>query len=105
MGKGRVAITSTKARKEVAVLELRELQRQIEKGKREWALQLLAHVEELLDTLTEACEDPSLREIVAREFPHLEASVAALAVAASVIPPEPEVTLVVTIETAAEVGP
>jgi len=86
------------------MLEVRELQRQIEQGKREWALQLMAHVEELLDTLTEACEDPSLREIVAREFPHLEACVAALAVAASVIPPEPEVTLVITIESAREVG-
>jgi len=81
-----------------------ELRRQVERAAREEVLQLIAHVEELLDVLVARCENPSLREIVAREFKHLEASMAALAVAASVIPPEPEpITLVITIE-AAEVG-
>ena len=82
-----------------------ELRRQVERAAREEVLQLIAHVEELLDVLVARCENPSLREIVAREFKHLEASMAALAVAASVFPPEPEpITLVITIEAAEEVG-
>lgn len=58
--------------------------------RRERVYRALAYAEDLLQFLTEACEDPSLREIVAQEFRHLEAGLAALAYAAMAIPPEPE---------------
>jgi len=70
-------------------------------GRREKVLRALADVEDLLEFLAEACEDPSLRKIVAEHFKHLEASMAALAVAASVFPPEPEP---IPTESAREVG-
>jgi hypothetical protein len=68
---------------------LEELRRQIAQGERERVLSMLAHVEELLDELTLACENPSLRAIVARYFRALEAAMAALACAAGCVPPEP----------------
>jgi hypothetical protein len=58
--------------------------------RRERVYRALADAEDLLHFLTEACEDPSLREIVARYFKVLEACMAALAYAALRIPPEPE---------------
>jgi hypothetical protein len=58
--------------------------------RRERVYRALADAEDLLHFLTEACEDPSLREIVARYFKVLEACMAALAYAALCIPPEPE---------------
>ena len=70
-------------------------------SRKERVLRALADVEDLLDSLVEACEDPSLRKIVAEHFKHLEASMAALAVAAHVIQPEPEP---IPTESAAEVG-
>ena len=70
-------------------------------SRREKVLRALADVEDLLEFLAEACEDPSLREIVAEHFKYLEACMAALAVAAHVIPPEPEP---IPTESAREVG-
>jgi hypothetical protein len=58
--------------------------------RREEVLRALADLEDLFGVLTLACEDPSLREIVARHFKVLEACMAALAYAALCIPPEPE---------------
>jgi len=104
LGKGRVAITSTKARKEVAVFDdvmLLQLMGAIEAlekamastalGRKERVLRLLADVEDNLDELARLCEDPSLREIVAQYFKALEAGMAKLAVAAGMVAPEPEV--------------
>jgi hypothetical protein len=78
---------------------LEELRRQMAQLERERALSMLAHVEELLraladmedlfGVLTLACEDPSLRQIVAGRFKFLEACMAALAAAAGCVPPEP----------------
>ena len=59
-------------------------------GRREKVLRAIADVEERLEFLAQACEDPSLRQIVSARFKHLEASMAHLAVAAHVVPPEPE---------------
>jgi hypothetical protein len=78
---------------------LEELRRQMERWDRERALSALSHVEEVLrdladledlfGVLTLACEDPSLRQIVAGRFKFLEACMAALAAAAGCVPPEP----------------
>ena len=70
-------------------------------SRKERVLRLLADIEDNLDELTRLCQDPSLRKIVAEHFKHLEASMAALAVAASVFPPEPEP---IPTESAREVG-
>ena len=58
--------------------------------RREEVLRALADLEDLFGVLTLACEDPSLRQIVADHFKVLEACMAALAYAALCIPPEPE---------------
>jgi len=58
--------------------------------RREEVLRALADLEDLFGVLTLACEDPSLRQIVADRFKVLEACMAALAYAALCIPPEPE---------------
>ena len=58
--------------------------------RREKVHRLLADAEQAMNELARLCEDPNLREIVAREFRVLESALAALAVAAGAVAPEPE---------------
>ena len=58
-------------------------------SRREEVLRALADLEDLFGVLTLACEDPSLRQIVAGRFKFLEACMAALAAAAGCVLPEP----------------
>ncbi len=57
---------------------------------KERALRALADIEDLFEVLADLCEHPDIRELVAQFFPVLEAGMAALAVAAGCVPPEPE---------------